>query len=207
MRGQRLNKVQQNNIRGTQDETLYKKSEHVFYYSSYLTESIQEAKRQWRFYILSKLRGYSTLNQLRRVAIVLGNRASLHPLSTKASADEDPLTLQLQPRKRSPQPPTSRLRPPTPHKDPHASSWFNQDCLAGSLRFFVPFTRVSTAVATPLPSTGPPFSSTFGPETLSIPCLARASNLCSSANSFSSLSLRSSSTISRNTKRYAIRKM
>jgi hypothetical protein len=71
--------------------------------------------------------------------------------------------------------------------------------LHSAFRFVIPSVRICVAELFPLQ--GSPFKNTFGPAILSTPCLARVSNICSSANSFSSLSLLSSSRSLRKTKR------
>ncbi len=92
------------------------------------------------------------------------------------------------------------------------------DFLPFDLRFVVPFARFTIPLALPFPfplpfpfaSTGDPFNRTCGLSSFSAlrrASWARASNRCSSSSSFSSLSLRSSSTMLRNTKRYAIRRI
>ena len=81
----------------------------------------------------------------------------------------------------------------------------NQSFLMLSFRFVTPFVRISVAVALPL--IGCPLTKTWGAENSCTPFFASASSLCSSLNSFSSLSLRSSSATLKKTKRYAIRKI
>lgn len=91
----------------------------------------------------------------------------------------------------------------------------NQAFLLLSFRFAVPFARVSVPVAFPFPFPFPftipfmaePLTKTVGLAAIKAFSLAKASSLCSSANSSSSLSLRSSSATFWNTNRCAIRRI
>ena len=131
------------------------------------------------------------------VTTVVGVRANLHTRQRHLGLGRHPHHLLNLPRG------CYNLLPAIPIPIPPRSvRWLIiQGLLAGSRLFVVPFTRVSVEDVFPIPSKAVPFTNTFGAATLSMPCRANASNLSSSASSFSSLSLRSSSAIFKNTKR------